>query len=301
MAQQKGNMKLQGTIGDITFYKSNDAYLAHEKGDVVKEPILNDPAVQHTPENISEFGRSGAAGKLFRDAFRITAARAKDNRLTGRLTRSMILVLQQDTESERGRQSVDAADLSIIEGFDFNNRARLHEILYIGYTVTIDRTTRTLSVSIPDFSPVDSLIPPTGATHYNLFSADAGINFVEDTFIFSTDNSGALDLTKKEQESFFLVNNLKDVESFPLFLVLGIEFFQRVNGQYYSLHNGLFNALLRWINLSYLMLLNLIRNNSSNGTNGELFRGADSICYTIELPWIDNTISKSCTLEGRIL
>ncbi len=32
MAQQKSILKLRGTIGGISFYKSKDGYLAREKG-----------------------------------------------------------------------------------------------------------------------------------------------------------------------------------------------------------------------------------------------------------------------------
>jgi hypothetical protein len=35
MAKQMGIIKLQGTIGDINFYKSQDGYMAREKGGVV--------------------------------------------------------------------------------------------------------------------------------------------------------------------------------------------------------------------------------------------------------------------------
>ena len=34
MARQKGIIKLKGTIGDITFYKTKDGYLAREKGGI---------------------------------------------------------------------------------------------------------------------------------------------------------------------------------------------------------------------------------------------------------------------------
>lgn len=44
MARQKGIIKLDGTIGDITFYKSKDGYLAREKGGVPADRIANDPA-----------------------------------------------------------------------------------------------------------------------------------------------------------------------------------------------------------------------------------------------------------------
>jgi hypothetical protein len=34
MARQNGIIKLKGTIGDITFYKTKDGHLAREKGGI---------------------------------------------------------------------------------------------------------------------------------------------------------------------------------------------------------------------------------------------------------------------------
>ena len=52
MAKQKGIIKLEGTIGDITFYKSTqDGHLAREKGGVSADRIANDPNFQRTREN----------------------------------------------------------------------------------------------------------------------------------------------------------------------------------------------------------------------------------------------------------
>ena len=39
------------------------------------------------------------------------------------------------------------------------------------------------------------------------------------------------------------INNVTPASTKPLFLALGIEFFQQVNGQMYSLKNGAFNPL----------------------------------------------------------
>ena len=50
MARQKGIIKLDGTIGGITFYKSQDGYLAREKGGVSADKIANDPNFQRTRE-----------------------------------------------------------------------------------------------------------------------------------------------------------------------------------------------------------------------------------------------------------
>ncbi|MCC6760406.1 MAG: hypothetical protein IT252_04285, partial [Chitinophagaceae bacterium] len=48
MARQKGIIKLDGTIGGITFYKSQDGYLAREKGGVEGDRIANDPSFART-------------------------------------------------------------------------------------------------------------------------------------------------------------------------------------------------------------------------------------------------------------
>src|SRR5690242_16891895 len=102
MARQKGIIKLDGTIGGITFYKSQDGYLAREKGGVPVDRIANDPAFQRTRENGAEFGRAGSAGKTLRTAFRAMLQSASDNKMVGRLTAEMVKVIQADATSARG-------------------------------------------------------------------------------------------------------------------------------------------------------------------------------------------------------
>ena len=58
MAKQKGIIKPEGTIGDITFFKSKDGYLAREKSGPTAEQIANDPVFERTRENGKEFGRA---------------------------------------------------------------------------------------------------------------------------------------------------------------------------------------------------------------------------------------------------
>ena len=59
MARQNGIIKLKGTIGDISFYKTGDGHLAREKGGIDASRIANDPAFQRTRENGAEFGTAG--------------------------------------------------------------------------------------------------------------------------------------------------------------------------------------------------------------------------------------------------
>jgi hypothetical protein len=89
MAKQKGVIKLDGTIGDITFYKTQDGYLTREKGSVSADRIANDPAFQRTRENGAEFGRAGKGGKILRNAIRNLLQNAADGRMVARLTQKM--------------------------------------------------------------------------------------------------------------------------------------------------------------------------------------------------------------------
>ncbi len=90
MAKQSGIIKLEGTIGDVTFYKSKDGMLAKAKGGVEGNRIKNDAAFQRTHENGQEFGRAGSAGKLLRLAFRNNLQYASDCKMVSRLTKWMM-------------------------------------------------------------------------------------------------------------------------------------------------------------------------------------------------------------------
>jgi hypothetical protein len=56
MAQQKGIIPLQGTIGNITFYKSKDGFMAREKGSLNADRIANDHFKEpvRTEQNLEE-------------------------------------------------------------------------------------------------------------------------------------------------------------------------------------------------------------------------------------------------------
>ena len=43
MARQAGIIKLKGKVGDMSFYKTKDGYLAREKGGVDKDRLFSGP------------------------------------------------------------------------------------------------------------------------------------------------------------------------------------------------------------------------------------------------------------------
>ena len=106
MAKLNGILKIEGTLQDMTFYKSQDGHLVRTKGGVSGQRIANDPAFARTRENGSEFGSSASSGKLLRDTVRNLIGSASDNRVTARITQLMTQIKNMDDTSERGERTV---------------------------------------------------------------------------------------------------------------------------------------------------------------------------------------------------
>ncbi|PKB18066.1 hypothetical protein [Flavobacterium sp. 5] len=243
MAQQKGIIKLKGTIGDITFYKTKDGHMAREKGGIDAKRIANDPAFQRTRENGAEFGRAGKAGKVLRTSIRSLLLNSSDSRMVSRLTQSMIKVLQADSTSERGMRNVIDGEAELLNGFEFNVNGTLSSSLFATYTPTIDRVSGEISAVFASFIPTNMIAAPAGTTHFKIISAGTEIDFEAETFVES--HSETLPLAWNAQPTLAInLSNMVTANSVkPLFLALGMEFYQEVNGKMYSLKNGTYNPL----------------------------------------------------------
>ncbi len=243
MARQTGIIKLKGTIGGVTFYKSQDGHLAREKGGIPAQRMASDPAFQRTRENGNEFGTAGKAGKLLRTSFRAALQNASDSRMVSRLTKMMVKVVQADATNPRGKRNVIDGEAELLEGFEFNKNGKLGRTLYAPFTASIDRVTGKLSVDIPSFVPINMVSAPSGTTHFKIISSGAELDFENETFIADNKDNGILPWDITPSAVISLINTVPANSTHPLFLALGIEFYQEVNGEKYPLKNGAFNPL----------------------------------------------------------
>jgi hypothetical protein len=243
MARQSGLIKLNGTLGGITFYKTQDGHLAREKGGVEASRIATDPNFQRTRENGAEFGAAGKAGKLLRTSLRTILQNSADNRMVGRLTSEMVKVIQADLTNPRGQRNVIDGEAELLEGFEFNIKGKLGNALYAPYTATINRTAGTLEVALASFVPYTMIAAPSGTTHFKIETAGAEVDFENETFVVDENASAIIAWDTVATAAITLTNTVTANSTKPLFLVLGIEFYQEVNGQMYPLKNGVYNPL----------------------------------------------------------
>lgn len=243
MAKQNAVIPITGTIGNITFYKTQDGIVARQKGGVDPNKIATDPNFQRTRENGAEFARAGKAGKVLRSAFRSVLLNTADPRMISRLTREMLKVIQADKSSSRGLRNVVDGEAELLLGFEFNVNSQLNSTLFASYAPSINRATGELNVTIPAFVPLEKITAPLGATHFRIMSAGAEVDFEKQSSNVKLSSTDQLPWNATATPDINLVNGMAANSPHPLFLVLGIEFFQQVNNSMYSLKNGTFNAL----------------------------------------------------------
>ncbi|OBQ54720.1 hypothetical protein JJL45_15005 [Tamlana sp. s12] len=244
MAKQTGIIKLKGTIGDISFYKSADGHLARAKGGVDASRIATDPAFQRTRENGSEFGRAGKGGKVIRNAIRILLQNAKDKQVVSRLTKNLLAVVKTDPTNPRGSRTIQDGNMTVLEGFNFNANAKLGATLFAPFVTAFDRVTGTATTDLAPFAPTIRIAAPNGTTHFKVVSGAAELDFVNETSTFESDETAILPYDGADTAAINLSADITENSLLPVLQVVGVEFFQEVNGQMYPLKNGSYNALM---------------------------------------------------------
>ena len=243
MAKQRSIIKIEGTLEDLTFYKSKDGYLVRTKGGISKKRIETDPAFIGTRENGKEFGQIATSGKILRRSILELLNNAKDSRVVPRLTKVMGKIKNEDLTSVRGDRQVlvglsTAQGRTFLKNFDFNSNAPMSTVLLTEHSLD----TLTGEVIIPDLIPAKELGIPQGATHVSFMAG----------FLTLDIGTGIRDLQLSPEVNtpINLIANTVTLTPVGLpvanansFYLLQIAFFQEVNGIQYPLNNGAYNAL----------------------------------------------------------
>lgn len=209
-----------------------------------KAKLKADASLERTRENVAEFTDAMSAAKLIRHAFRVFIKVAVGGRtLVGRMQKALLLVLKSDTVSDRGARLVTKGDLGLLKKFEFNDKAFLANILFAKYSATVDRSTGKLTVQFPAFIPSVSITAPVSTTHFRLVTAAAELNLEGKDFTASEFKSEYLPFNKTETVPVNLEVSITPNSRQAFLQVLGVEFYQEVNGKMYLLKSDAHNAL----------------------------------------------------------
>ena len=103
MAFQVGDIKISGTIDDLSFYKSVFGWLVRRKGGPTRKQFKKSPAFARSRENSNEFTRCSQAASSMRKLI-IKHTGIKHKTLYHRLIKLMRLLANTDKTSVRGQR-----------------------------------------------------------------------------------------------------------------------------------------------------------------------------------------------------
>ncbi len=242
MATQTGILGLRGSVGGLVFAKDNSV---RQKPASNKAAFTSAASRVRTRENASEFGRSAQYGKLLRDALRVPINSASDSRVTSRLTKVMREVVGLDDTSDRGMRVFDSANSAPLLGFDFNANSGIGQTMFFPFDVT--GAGADVTMRIPSLNPATDIAAPQGATHYELVFAAASLDMEALSFTNATVAAplGILLLNGAAQAGLTQVATFAVAPPAANLVVgvVGINFYQQLNGKFYSLNNNATNPL----------------------------------------------------------
>ncbi len=249
MAEQIGLIKYKGNLGGLSGYSQGGKALIRRAGGGSKEQFNNSATMERTRENAAEFGNAASSGKLLRDAMRIVISQGSDKYLTARVTQKMSEVIKKDGVNARGQRGVLDDETGLFEGFDFNQNAIFGSVVYLKPEVSVNRQTGEVLAKMPAHNSRIVIAAPRGATHYRFFGCASNINFELSEFTTLDDESDFIEVGNAAVPETVLDVSLGDGQNqnlnltSPIFVAVGVSFFQDVNGEKYPLKNGSYNAV----------------------------------------------------------
>lgn len=236
MAKQAGYIKLEGTIGDLSFYKNRDGeFIARRKGGVSRKRILTDPRYQRTRENLTEFSTAASSVKFLKNAFREIEIKSNGGKLHNRLYSLAMKIVKSDTISVRGERKFELGDMTLMRGFEFSERARLENILKVKPSIQEDEAS--LTVVIPQLVPSKYLIFSEGSKFYRLSLIRAAVDFVQQTYYTEITATEPLPIDNLPAPTVSLSLPKPGVVGEKYFYALAVEFFLDVNGSQYDMND----------------------------------------------------------------
>jgi len=232
-------VKLKGTIDQLSFYKSQDGFMARQKGGVSGDRLKSDPKFDQTRRAMSEFSIAGKAGKALRSTLNNELGKAADNRVASRLTRALVAVLKTDTVSDFGFRKVENGDLTTLTGFEFNTQVPFSAAIKVPFAPNVDRATGQVSINLASHLPKRDIGAPDNATHYSFFAAAVAMDFATGEASVARQSVAALPWNTTPTTASNISLALPAESPFPVLILLGVEFSTLINNKQYPVSKGL--------------------------------------------------------------
>jgi len=236
MAEQKGMIKLTGTIDGLNFYYLNGKAVVRKAGGGFNgHAIKTKKSMRPVRENASEFGAASTVKKHYRLAWQPMLGGMKHPKLHGRMMRLFTALKDLDTVHQRGKRQVAVGvttpkGAQLLHNFEFTPSCAVWKLL--GVPPVLDANAGVLS--LPNLN-VCSLSFPKGATHIGLRLGCMHFNFGTLEKELQLSNWSILD-TRFGTQDLVLEVALPQLEGLRLF-GLQLQFYERIDDVFYELRS----------------------------------------------------------------
>lgn len=231
MAKVISLFKISGTIGDLTFRETASGTVAQKKPGPTREQVLTHSRFDCTRRNAGEFKRAIKDSTLLRHALGWAINGVRHSMLNSMMNALLKSVSNQDKHSDWGYRHAGAGDVSLLTGFDFNPDLLLDQVLRIQFRHSLDAATGILQLKLPAFLLRYKKGLPKKATHFRIVSGGVAVDFVKRCCRRDVKVSALLPLGKRTPGTMCLEHQLKAAPGEVLVQVLGIEFYEVMNGR----------------------------------------------------------------------
>lgn len=234
---------MSGSFGDFTICQTKDGPILKKKMRYSASKRATDPRYARVRVNNADFGNAGRAVKLVRAAFASQLRYAKDAKLTPRMQKLMLQVVKSDPCNERGSRTAANGDLSFLQGFECNADANLALLPAADHTVNINRVSGSVILNMPSLKPKSNVLYPDKATHFRILCAVSEIDFADSSYTTKESNSGLLPINNKPTGPIQLSTAITTGSALPVFIAMGIQFVEMINGNEFPFESREFNPL----------------------------------------------------------
>lgn len=164
MPKQSGPMPIEGTLGDLIFYKTIHGHLVRRKGNLDKKRVSTEAAFEGSRKASSEFGRAGAASGLIRNAIKAFCTYAGDGQTHARLSKLFGEIIRADKVNPVGERQVMTENIAPLKSFEWVIDHPLSRSFWgqVGGSMTPEGK---LTILMNAFNPKRDLAWPLNATH----------------------------------------------------------------------------------------------------------------------------------------
>ena len=208
------------------FIPKNGYFQARKIG-LTAERVHRDPRFHKTRLLAKEFAQLAVYAKLIRAAC-CTGTTIKCNayRLQGLLNR----ILQQDEAHICGSRKLLNGDLSLLEGFNFNQQALMEETCKIDWEFSEGPEANQVVVQLPSFVPEYFILPPAGIQYCRIYLISAILNLDQTTYTTIMDRTSLIPLKRMHVATTELTVQNTAAAGLLTITALGITWYEHQNG-----------------------------------------------------------------------